>query len=106
MAEHLVEQKYKDAAAVLAGATLELHIKELCGKHGVDILRNTRPRKADQLNAELAKVHVYSKLDQKNVTAWLGLRNNAAHGNYSEYTRDQVRLLVASIRDFITRFPA
>ena len=106
MADHLLEHKFKDAAAVLVGSTLEVHIKMLCGKHGIDALRNGRPRTADQLNAELAKLGAYSKLDQKSVTAWFGLRNNAAHGHYSAYTGDQVRLLLASVRDFITRHPA
>ena len=106
MADHLLRHKFKDAAAVLAGTTLEIHIKKLCDKHGIAVLRNGKPRRTDQLNAELAKSGVYSKLDQKNVTAWCGLRNDAAHGHYSQYTGDQVRLLVASVRDFITRHPA
>lgn len=106
MATHLLGREYKDAAAVLAGTTLEIHIKKLCGKHGIDVLRSGKPRATDQLNAALAKSGVYSKLDQKTVTAWCGLRNDAAHGHYSEYASDQVRLLVASVRDFITRHPA
>ena len=32
MAEHLVNSSYKDAAAVIAGSTLEAHIKHLCSK--------------------------------------------------------------------------
>ena len=58
------------------------------------------------MNAELAGANVYSKLDQKNVTAWLDLRNKAAHGKYGEYTKEQVALLIQSVRDFITRNPA
>ena len=106
MSTHLTDQGYKDAAAVLAGSTLEVHLKKLCAKHGVTTTSGQHTKKADALNAELAKVGAYTKLDQKSVTAWLGLRNNAAHGNYSEYTVDQVKLLVASIREFITRCPA
>ena len=58
------------------------------------------------LNAELIKSNAYSKLDQKNVTAWLGLRNSAAHGCYTDYDKQQVSLLISSIRDFLTRNPA
>lgn len=58
------------------------------------------------MNADLAGANVYSKLDQKNVTAWLDLRNKAAHGKYGEYTKEQVALLIQSVRDFITRNPA
>ena len=106
MATHLMENKYKDAAAVMAGSTLEVHMRKLCDKHSVTTTSGRKPKKAELLNAELAKEGVYSKLDQKNVTAWLGLRNNAAHGNYSEYTKEQVKLLIDSVRDFITRYPA
>ena len=38
--------------------------------------------------------------------AWNDTRNKAAHGKYSEYTKDQVALLIQSVRDFITRNPA
>ena len=106
MATHLVENEYKDAAAVMVGSTLEVHIRNLCDKHGVATTSGRRLKKAELLNAELTKEGVYTKLDQKNVTAWLGLRNDAAHGNYSEYTKEQVKLLVESVRNFITRYPA
>ena len=55
------------------------------------------------MNADLCKAGAYTKLDQKNVTAWLDLRNKAAHGSYDSYTKDQVVLMIAGIRDFITR---
>ncbi len=106
MAYHLHESGYKDAAAVITGSTLESHIKELCAKHKVEIINNGKPIKADKLNSDLAKAEAYSKLDQKNVTAWLDLRNKAAHGNYSEYTKDQVTLMISGVRDFIGRVPA
>jgi hypothetical protein len=68
--------------------------------------RRMNPKKADTMNAELTKAMAYTKLDQKNVTAWLGLRNDAAHGNYNAYDKNQVVLLISSIRDFISRNPA
>ena len=106
MAIHLMDNNYKDAAAVIVGSTLEVHIKKLCNKHKISVDRSGTTKKTDELNSELAREGVYSKQDQKNVTAWLGLRNDAAHGNYSAYTKDQVSLLLQSVRDFITRHPA
>ncbi len=111
MALHLSDSGYKDAAAVIAGSTLEGHIRELCHKHGISIEEvkkdgSTRPLKTDRLNADLAKAAVYSKLDQKSITAWLDLRNKAAHGKYNEYSADQVILLIEGIRGFITRVSA
>ena len=106
MAQYLLEAGYKDAAAVIAGSTLESHIKELSHKHNISTENNGKSIKVDSLNSELVKLEVYSKLDQKNVTAWMGLRNDAAHGDYSKYTNEQVALLIAGIRDFIGRVTA
>ncbi|MFN8002093.1 MAG: hypothetical protein U0X75_13875 [Acidobacteriota bacterium] len=107
MADHLIEQGYKDPAAVITGSVLEEHLRKLCDKNSIAVLQpDGRPKKADAMNAELAGANVYSKLDQKNVTAWLDLRNKAAHGKYGEYTKEQVALLIQSVRDFITRNPA
>ncbi|WP_218313302.1 hypothetical protein [Alteromonas antoniana] len=106
MAEHLKSNGYKDAAAVVAGSTLEAHIRQLCQKHSLTVESGGKPKKTDTLNAELVKSGAYGKLDQKNVTAWLGLRNSAAHGAYSDYDTAQVNLLIGSIREFISRNPA
>lgn len=107
MASHLVENGYKDAGAVIAGSTLENHLKQLAVKNGIATNdENGKPKKASTINVELAKANVYEKLDSKNVTAWLDLRNKAAHGNYGEYNREQVSLLILSIQNFITRKPA
>ena len=61
------------------------------------------PKKADKLNADLAKAEIYNKLDQKNITAWLDLRNKAAHGKYNDYDKEQVRLLLDGITGFMSR---
>jgi hypothetical protein len=106
MAEHLCTTGYKDAAAVIAGSTLEAHLKKLCAKFSVSTTSDSKAKKADTLNSELVKAGAYTKLDQKNVTSWLDLRNNAAHGNYNNYNKDQVALLISSVRDFIVRHAA
>lgn len=107
MAIHLNDSGYKDAAAVIAGSTLENHIKKLAQKNNISMLTtNGKSIKADRLNADLANATIYSKLDQKNITAWLDLRNKAAHGNYTDYNKEQVKLLIIGIQDFITRNPA
>jgi hypothetical protein len=111
MAQHLVDNGYKDASAVIAGSTLESHLRKLCNKNNLSIEEmqkdgSSRPLKADSMNTELAKNNIYSKLDQKNVTAWLDLRNKAAHGQYNQYTNDQVKILISGIRDYIVRNPA
>lgn len=107
MAEHLLSESYKDPAAVMIGSTLEEHLRQLCLAASIPIQDVSSgkaiPRKADSLNADLAKAGKYSKLDQKQITASLDLRNKAAHGKYSEYTAEQVGLMLASVREFMTR---
>ncbi len=106
MAEELQKKGYKDPAAVIAGSVLEEHLRKLAGKHGVSSLNAERPKPADTLNADLAKATIYNKLEQKNVTAWLGLRNYAAHGHFDNYDEAQVGSLIQSVRAFLTRYPA
>lgn len=106
MAEHLLEQGYKDPAAVLVGSVLEGHLRALCGVAGIPCEVAGKPKKADTMNAELARAGVYNKLDQKNVTAWLDLRNQAAHGHYGEYTEEQVSSMLGAVREFMSRVAA
>ena len=93
MAEHLLDEGYKDPSAVMIGGVLKQHLKELSTKNGIETTKSDKTGKvvhltAVSLNAELAKREVYGKLDNKNVTAWLYLRNKAAHGNYNEYNAE------------------
>jgi hypothetical protein len=107
MAEHLLSNGYKDPSAVISGAVLEEHLRKLAGLYGLSVLNEKgHPKKADLINAQLAKANAYSNLDQKSVTSWLGLRNDAAHGHYDRYEATQVRLMVQAVRDFIARHPA
>jgi hypothetical protein len=103
MADHLLEQGYKDPAAVLVGGVLEERLRTLCDSRGIPTQISGKPKKADSMNNELASAEIYNKLDQKNVTAWLDLRNKAAHGHYGEYTADQVRTMLLGVQEFAAR---
>ncbi len=103
MAEHLLGQGFKDPAAVLIGGVLEEQLRKLGLKIGVSITSGGRPKKADALNADLANAGAYNKLDQKSVTAWLDLRNKAAHGRYDQYTPEQVAVFLQGVQDFARR---
>ena len=106
MGEYLLAEGYKDPAAVIIGGVLEEHLRKLCLKNSIAITINNRFKKADMMNSDLSNNGIYNKLDQKNVTAWLDLRNKAAHGKYTEYTDEQVEFTLSAIRDFIARLPA
>lgn len=108
MAEYLLEEGYKDSSAVMIGGVLEQHLRALSIKNGLETTRidkngNVIPLKADLLNAELAKKGIFSKLDSKNVRAWLDLRNNASHGNYDQYNADQVKTMCMGVGEIIAR---
>ena len=106
MAEHLLTEGYKDPSAVLIGSTLEIHLRELCLLNGIDIDNknskgNVVPKKADSINSDLAKAKIYSTTYQKQVVAWLGIRNSAAHGKYSDYSNEEVKLMLQGVRLFV-----
>ena len=106
MSEYLLGRDYKDAAAVIAGSTLEVHLRLLCTKNEVSTEVDGKNKMANVMNEDLARESVYNKLDQKSINSWIGLRNDAAHGNYDNYTKKQVNLQISGIRDFIARYPA
>lgn len=88
---------------MLAGGVLEQHLRKLCDKHGVAL--SAKP-KLETMNTGLAKAGVYGKNEQKQVTAWAGIRNDAAHAEYSRYTGEQVALMAQGIRHFMATYPA
>ncbi len=111
MAGHLLDEGYKDPAAVMIGGVLEEHLRKLCGRHSVpatftDAAGNVRPKRLDTMNADLAKAGTYNKIEQQSVTAWAAVRNAAAHGEYGKYDQAQVRQMLGGVRDFIARHPA
>jgi hypothetical protein len=106
MSEYLLSEGYKDPSAVLIGGVLEEHLRKLCKKNNIPILDNSKYIKADKLNSELAGKKVYDKLDQKNITSWLDLRNKAAHGEYSKYTSQDVNYMMQGVKLFLSKYMA
>ena len=106
MAEYLLEKKFKDAAAVMIGSTLELHLRELSKTNGLAVSNAAgKPNKANLLNDNLVKAHVYDAMNNKLVLSWLGIRNEAAHGNYANYTQEQGENMAHGVAQFITQTP-
>ncbi len=110
MSEYLLEEHYYVAAAVIAGVTLEAHLRILCTKNEIEIELikpdRIRPKPADTMNADLSREKIYPKTQQKQITYWLGIRNDAAHGNKDNFTDEQVKLMIPGIRAFIINYPA
>jgi hypothetical protein len=111
MAEYLLNEGYKDPAAVIVGGSLETHLRQMASMfqietHVAETHGKVPPKRAEVINQELGKSGVYSMLDQKQITAWLDLRNNAAHGKYSAYSDTQVKQFIEWLKDFIEKHPA
>lgn len=107
MAEYLLDQRYKDASAVIIGSVLEEHLRNLCLQKGIpaEIEKDGKKefKKADRINQDLYSANAYNKLDNKSVTTWLDLRNKAAHGQYEEYNIEQVKMMYQGVREFTIR---
>ena len=97
-AEHLLKSKYFAPAASLTGAILEDGLRKLAGKLQVPVPEQTT---LDRLNADLAKAGAYSKLIQKNITAYTDVRNNADHGHFDKFKPEDVEAMVTWVRRFL-----
>ncbi|MDZ7919854.1 DUF4145 domain-containing protein [Rhodoferax sp.] len=94
-AKELQTSGFYMAAAVVAGVVLETTLRDLCSQMGLPIA------KLDKMNADLAKAGRYNLLVQKRITALAGLRNSAAHGNASEFTKDDVSSMISEVERFV-----
>ncbi len=90
-AEVLVRDGYHIPAASLSGAVLEDTLRKLCEKRGLPVPAKT---KIDSLNTDLAKAGVYDKLVHKRITALADIRNNADHGHFEKFSREDVEDMV------------
>lgn len=97
-ARELLNCKYKDLACVVAGVALETTLKDICTRNGIPI------GKLNKMNADLCKNGNYNIGMQKQITAWADRRNNAAHGNWDEYTAEDVNDMINGINRFVAEY--
>jgi len=101
MAEYLLAEGYKDAAAVIIGSVLEDSLRKLADENSIPTTASSgRPRTIDPLNVALAKASAYGPLIQKQITTWADLRNSAAHGHYDKYDEHQVKQMLLFVQKF------
>ena len=107
MARYLLEQRYKDPAAVVAAGVFEQHLRQLAQKFGVPLTKpNGDHVKAETINHDLTKAGAYDTGTQKEVTAMLDLRNSAAHAQWDKIDKDQVKVFIDRVAFFLSRYPA
>jgi len=101
MAGHLLEEGYKDASAVLLGAVLEDSLRKIAASQNIPITgAGGKSLTIDPINSALAKSGLYGPLVQKQVTSWANLRNDAAHGHFEKYDKDQVHQMLSFVEKF------
>lgn len=98
MSEYLLEHNYYIPAASLVGGVLEDSMRKLCDKNNIVYPKET---KINNLNTDLAKNQVYSALVAKEIIAKSDIRNNADHGHYNKFNKQDVKNMVEWVRKFI-----
>ena len=96
-AEMLLENWYHHPAASLIGAVLEDSLRKICEKNSIEVPEKT---KIDILNSMLAKAEIYNKLVQKEITAKADIRNNADHGHFDKFKKEDVEDMIKWVRRF------
>lgn len=98
-AEVLLENDYKDAAAVIIRAVLEDGLRRVCVSRGIAL----KPRWGiDDLAKELTKQNVLTAVQSKEIDAKREIGNKAAHGRFGEYTKEDV----TAFHEFVQRLLA
>ena len=106
-ASDLATQDSCVAATVIAGGALETHLRHQCAQNSIEW---TAPGSISRYDTAIAQhrnqggTAIYSATDTKQVGAWGGMRNDAAHDptKFSR-TAGEVRLMIDGVRQFIAR---
>lgn len=100
-AEYLLSEGYELPAAVLMRGVLEDSLRTLCKKAQIVLSEKS---KLDWMNTELAKAEVYNTNVQKQVTAWAGIGNSAAHMKIDEFSETNVKNMISGVINFNATF--
>jgi hypothetical protein len=98
MAQHLLDEGYKDPSASLTGAVLEDGLRRIARNNDITV------NDGDDLSSlrdKCAGKKIFNNLVRQQITAWTTLRNSADHGKFSEYTAQQVASMISDVRSFL-----
>ena len=101
MGARLLDDGHKDAAAVIVGSVLDGGLRKLAERAALSLVASDgQPLTLDAMNTQLAKADVYSKLVQQQIGPWLQVRSQAARGEFTAYTLEQVRTMRLFVQSF------
>ena len=101
MAEHLLDNGYKDPAASLIGAVLEDSLRRICVNNNITVKSDDN---ISSLNQKLAQNHVYNPLQQRQIQVWNKLRDFADHGHFDQYKPDDVTDMLKEVTGFLSEY--
>lgn len=105
MAKYFLDEKYKDAAAVIIGSVLEKHLKNVAERNEIEIFNEkdgkSIPKKISLINDELYKKSIYNQIVHKSIIHIFSIRNEAAHGNYEKYKLNDVENMYNSVNQIL-----
>jgi Tfp pilus assembly protein PilN len=108
-AEHLLAEGQRGKfdhvpAAVLAGAVLENSLRTICGQQQQPIAINNSNgdfKTLSPLVDDLKRAGVFNEAKAKQLRAWADIRNLAAHGEFTQFTRSDVEAMISGINNFL-----
>ncbi len=98
MAEHLLKNGYQDPAASLIGAILENGLRKIATKKNIPVKNGDD---ISSLNTKLSDSETYNRLTQQQIQMWKKIRDSAAHGRFEEYKKEDVQIMMQSVKRFL-----
>jgi hypothetical protein len=105
MATLLLENKsvHPSAPAVIIGATLEEFLRTWI-EAGSLTLAGRKPG-LETYSQVLREANLITKQDGKDITSWAGIRNHAAHGEWSEVSdKNKISLMLEGVNLFMRKY--
>ena len=91
------------APTVIVGAALEEFLRNWIEEDDLD-LGGEKPS-LDSYKNVLRKADLITKQDSKDITAWAGLRNHAAHGEWDEVSdRNRITIMLEGVNLFMRKY--
>lgn len=101
MANHLLDNDYKDPAASLIGAVLEDGLRRICTSSGITLKAR---EDTSSLSQKLLQKQIYNPLQHKQIQVWNDIRNNADHGKFGEYKAGDVADMLKGVSNFLSNY--
>jgi hypothetical protein len=97
-ASQFLDEGYYPAAALVAGIALEEGLRRHCLQNNVEL----RPKAImSEMNNALIKAKLYGSVIKARISAFAEIRNKAAHGQWKEFTANDVEDMINWVRIFM-----